>query len=699
MNELIVMEILKKSKKSLNLIDIINMIKNTYSSEDLTKLREILGNLILSGDIIQTKNGAYMDIGKTNAVKGKLQFTKGGNAFLLGEDKDIFVPKNKLNGANDNDIVVAIIKKDDKGKQEAFVKTVVKRNIESSLAVVTIVNNKVVLKSLSNKQYVLIMEDTKDVLTEGLIVKIDVLEKISANKFKVKVINVIGHKNDPDIDTRLIFDEYGVVIPFSHESLDELKKIPNDISNEDISRRVDLRESMEFTIDNENTDDIDDAIRLKRLDNGNYVVCVDLADVTHYIKPGMSLWQEAMDRSNSHYTAGMRSPMLPPEISNGICSLNENAPRLAFTIETEINSLGEVINRDTFLSVIKSNKKMSYEDVNKIFNKEKVEGYEEYCDTLLEMLKVSDIIEKNLIDRGKIDFIAGEPILSMGDDHKIIDIFKKSEGKAEKLIEMFMITANETAAYLLSHSGSPVAFRIHDTPEGDKLKNYMLLLNALDIKATAAFDYDEEIKPSQVQALLKELVDNDKYLFLNKELLCCMKKATYCPKNMKHFALGSDYYCHITAAIRRAIDMINQYLVKNLIIEKNYNDSFIQNIDKYLPTICDYTSKMERVSVSLEQQVNNMKIAEYMEKNIGNEYNAFIDKTLTNGFFVETDESLSGFVPLSTLDDEYTYDNKTYSYQNKGGIMEYQIGDRVRVKSIKASKVERKIEFSLVKKP
>ncbi|MEG1305792.1 MAG: VacB/RNase II family 3'-5' exoribonuclease [Bacilli bacterium] len=690
------LSILKNSTSSMDILSIIKEMKNSYTAEDIKILKEELDKLIKEGDVIQRKDGAYLNIEKSNARKGKIQITQSGAGFVLLKEGDLFIPGKSLAGATDGDTVLAVITQDKKGRKEGFVKKIIKKNIGSSQAEIYFDNNTFKAKAVGNNNVELIINKNDLYVVDGSIVKYEVVEKVDKNKYKINIVDVIGHKNSPDIDTLMITDEFEVKVSFSDEALAEARSMPKDIKGEDISKRVDLRNEIEITIDGKDTKDIDDAIRIKQLENGDFVIGVDLADVSHYVSPGTALWEEAMSRGNSHYLADRVIPMLPVELSNGICSLNENEDRLAFSIETQIDSSGSTVGSKFFLSIINTNKKMNYDDVNRVFNHEKVSGYEEYESLLFSMLNVSSLIKKKRTERGEIEIISQEAKLIMNESGKMIGIEKRNDGLAENLIENFMILANESAATCMRDASFPFGYRVHELPNAESLKDYVTFLSVLGISTVGKLNYSGEVKPKDIQSLLNNLKVNDNYEMLNKRLLRSMAKARYCEQNLGHFGLASECYCHITAAIRRAIDIINQYLIKKLIIEEDFNSDFIKNINKFISYICDYTSSTERTADALEREVEKMKVSEYMQGNIGKQYNAYIDSTLSRGFFVITDELINGFVSLDTFKEKLTYDEEFLSYTNKNKKVIYRVGDKVKVECISASKEERRVDFCIL---
>ena len=451
---------------------------------------------------------------------------------------------------------------------------------------------------------------------------------------------------------------------------------------------------MIFTIDGADTKDIDDAISIKKLDNGNYELGVHIADVSYYVKEGSELKNTAFNRGNSVYLADRVIPMLPVELSNGICSLNENSDRFAFSCIMEINNKGEIVSHNIFKSIINSKKKMTYDNVNKLFDGNVPEGYEEFKDTLLLMKELYEILEDSSIKKGKLDFISDEVKLKVDDNGKVLEVSKYETGVGQKLIENFMIAANTTVGTYIYNMALPFVYRVHGLPEAEKLRGFVSYVSLLGYKLIGKSSF-ENIKPIELQSIMKQLEDKKEYKYLNNKLLRCMQKAEYSPYNIGHFGLALDSYSHFTSPIRRFSDLMVHYFLNEYLVNNNYNKDFIDNWNNRLPYICEHISKTERTADDCEREVNDMKIAEYMESHIGDIYEATIDGCLSKGFFVVTDNLISGLVSLDTLNKYYEYNEELEAYLDKKKRVVYRAGDRVTVICIGASKEKRQVDFTI----
>ena len=691
-----IIEILSNSSKSISASEIMGIINNNYVTDDLRLLLDDLNKLAKEGIIYQNKEGNYLLFEKSHLLKGYIEINSSGSGFLLQDGEDIYIPFKYLNNANDGDYVIVELLKSRGKKREGRVIRILKRSLGSSLAEVYLSNGKTLLKLLDDKYSNYNLEiDSNDLnLVEGLIVKVEIVKEISKKNFLVKIVNVIGHKNSPDIDTLKICSEFNIETEFNDKVLEEVKLIPNKINEDEVGSRVDLRDKVIFTIDGADTKDIDDAVSIEKLSNGNYKLGVHIADVSYYVKEGSELKNTAFNRGNSVYLADRVIPMLPVELSNGICSLNEMSDRFAFSCVMEINNEGETVSYDIFKSIIRSRKKMTYDNVNKLFDGDTPEGYEDFEKDLLLMKELYEILESSSEKKGKLDFISDEVKLKIDEEGKVLEVCKYETGVGQKLIENFMIAANKTVGTHVYNMSLPFVYRVHGLPEAEKLRGFISYVSLLGYKLIGKNNF-ESIKPIELQSIMKQLEDKKEYKYLNNKLLRCMQKAEYSPYNIGHFGLALDNYSHFTSPIRRFSDLMVHYFLNEYFVNNNYNKDFINNWNNRLPFICEHISKTERTAEDCEREVNDMKIAEYMENHIGEVYKATIDGCLAKGFFVVTDNLISGLVSLDTLSKFYVYNEELNAYLNKKGKICYRAGDEVTVKCIGASKEKRQVDFTI----
>lgn len=681
----------RNGNRRLEPTEIAKYFNKNYSVEDLKEVLKYLNELVNEGEIVSAKHNTFKLV-SDEYIKTKIERVSSGNGYLLLSDGDIYVDRKNMNGALDGDFVLAERHKRF-GKVEGKVKRVLDRNLP--LGEICIQDGVTFVKPLKEYPYDIVLTLNENInVVEGEIVKLKSVHE-EDNKIIVKVIEKIGHKNSPDIDTLKVMAELGVPTGFSDETRIEVKSIPGEISDKDYIGRTDLTNEVIFTIDGIDTKDIDDAIGLKILDNGNYLLNVSIADVTKYVKWNSALFNDAYLKGNSTYMADRVEPMLPVELSNGICSLNPNVPRCAVTTEIEFDKEGNVVKKRMFPSIIKSKKKMNYDAVNKIFAGEKVEGYEEFESVLFKMLELSKLLKKKKIERGEIEFDSSEIKLIVDENGKVTDIKKRTSGLGEELIEEFMIASNEASISLVNEKTGLGIYRVHGKPTPKKIEEFVKFMSTLGYSMKGKFNYSD-ISNKNIQNIMEFIKETKDKEILSKKLLRSMQKAVYSTDNIGHFGLASKMYTHETSPIRRFSDLLLHYMIKISLFNMDMGTSLAE-INRGLPEACDHISMTERRSDECEYAVNDMKIAEYMENHIGEEYDATVDGLLKNGFFVETDNYVEGFVSLDTINDYYTLSDDGLFYYNRKKKVALTLGDKVRVKCISANKETRHIDFVLVK--
>ncbi len=687
-----VLSIFKESKnKKLDPIDIISHIKKNYTSDDIKKLLEVLQELVNEGNITPTKKNTFKLV-TDEYVKAKVEKVASGNGWALveGED-DIFIDKKNMQDASTGDLcLLETIKV--RGKIEAKVKRILERNLP--LAEVRVENGVTYIIPVKDyKLNVVLLENKEMPLVDGEIVRIRSVREDKDNIY-VKVVEKIGHKNSPDIDTLMVMAEMEVPHGFSDKTFEEARSLPTEVLESEKEGRIDLTNEEIFTIDGIDTKDIDDAVGLTILDNGNYLLKVCIADVTNYVKWGSSTFNDAYNKGNSTYMADRVEPMLPVELSNGICSLNPNVLRLAVTTEIEIDKEGNVVNKRMYPSIIKSRKKMNYDEVQKVLEGKASEEYKPYEKTLLEMNKLARLLKKKMKERGEIEFASSEIKLIVDENGKLLDIKKHEQRDAESLIEQFMIASNEASIELLTEVTDYAIYRVHATPSPKKIEEFVKLMSVLGYQLRGKFDYSD-MSNKHIQAILDSIKGVKDEEVLNTKLLRSMQKAIYSSSNIGHYGLGSKKYTHETSPIRRFSDLLLHYLIKTALFNMDMKVS-LGEIGRCLPEACEHISMTERRSDECEYEVNDMKIAEYMEKHIGEEYPARIDGLLKHGFFVETDNFIEGFVSLDTLKGYFTLSEDMLYYLDRKKKRAFCLGDKVMVKCIGASKERREVDFTLV---
>jgi len=691
-----ILEVLKDIHEAKKLMEINDLLGLTTVSE-YQELQENIEELVKTCQVFKTKKDKYILIKNCPGLKvGKLSVNKKGFGFLILErEDDIYIAEDNLNNAIHGDTVLVEIYK--KGlKPEGRVLKIVARDVKNIVGEVIINNEKIMLKPDDEKldlTIYLTRETTKDCV-EGHKVLVSLGKNLGNKCYLGNVIKILGHKDDAGIDILSIAYKYGIFPEFSKETEKELENIPNEVTDTELVGRRDLTSEMIFTIDGDDTKDIDDAISLDYKD-GIYTLGVHIADVSHYVKENTALGDDAFNRGTSSYLADTVIPMIPHKLSNGICSLNENVIRLTMSCVMDFNHEGNLQSYDIFPSFIKSNKKMTYKNVNKILDENIIpDGYEPFAATLKQMNELANILRKKKISRGYIEFDIDEAKVIQDENGKAIDIQRRIQGTGEKLIEDFMIAANETVATHISNMDLPFIYRVHGTPNTEKIDDFQNLVKMLGYTIRTSI---KEITPKTMQRLLDELKDKPEFPILSTLLLRSMKKAEYSKTNIGHFGLASTNYTHFTSPIRRFPDLTVHRLLKTYLVDQDFSMSTINYYESALVNIAEHSSEREVASVNAERDVNDMKMAEYMESHIGEEYTGIISTVTNFGFFVELDNLIEGLVHVNTLKgDYYNYVPELLSLIGKSTKKTYRIGDKVKVKVVNASKETAMIDFELV---
>lgn len=692
-----ILEILKEETKGQNINEINNKL-HLRGMEEITELEDNLKELVTEGVLHMSKNREYMLMSNTKSLKvGKLRINKNGNGFVECEPEDIFVHSNDLNGAINGDFVAVEIKtRLNDPEPEGYIRNILKRDLKNVVGEM-VKDKKTLAFKPDDEKLNIAVKLTKESMkgcVEGHKVIISIIKEIGNRTFLGKVEKIIGHKNDPGVDILTIAAKHSIETEFSEDVKRELKNIPDEVCENDLIGRTDLTKEMIFTIDGDDTKDIDDAISVKR-DGKNYVLGVHIADVSNYVKVGSALYDSAFSRGTSSYLADTVIPMIPHQLSNGICSLNPEVIRLTISCVMTIDGNGKVISYDIFPSYIKSRKQMTYKNVNKILDENIIpEGYGEFADTLKLMHELSKILRQEKINRGYIDFGIDEAKVIQDENGKAIDIVKRVQGTGEKLIEDFMIAANETVATHISNMDLPFIYRVHDLPNAEKIEDFSNLIKQMGYQIHTNLN---KITPVTMQKLLNEFRDKDEFVILSDMLLRSMKKAIYSTNNIGHFGLASKNYTHFTSPIRRFPDLTVHRLLRTYLFENRIDMETINFNAKYLIDVAEHSSETEVNSVEAERDVLDMKMAEYMESHIGEEYEGIISGVTNFGMFVELDNLIEGLVHISTLDGFYTYVPEMLSLISANKKNKYRIGDKVKIIVTNANKNQGIIDFELVK--
>lgn len=691
-------EYLKEKVKNMSLEEIYRDFGDEYDKDDILTT---IAYLEKNGKIYRNKKNEFQawhnGLGR---AFGTIKLTAKGAALLKEENGKItFIHRDFLNGClNGDKVIVKDLKMvkprgKEKERQEGKVERIVDR-VQNRILCEVVNNNGIKsIKQLTENEDLKVKINRSDLknYVDGDLLLVDLELKREDEYFSGTIVKRVCHKDDPNSELITIAATHGFDYDFPDDVKEEVKKIPKDIKNEDLSERIDLRNKLIFTIDGEDTKDIDDAISLEILPNGNYKLGVHIADVSHYVKPGTAIFREALKRGTSLYMLNTVIPMLPRELSNGICSLNPNEDRLAKTCEMEIDPSGKIVNSRIFDSVINSKKKMSYTAVNKIIETGEIpEGYENYADLLKEMNSLSKKMSAKRKNAGAVEFDKPEMKIMTDLKGRIKEIKILRQRSAELLIENFMLAANESVATTVAKRRLPFIYRVHDLPNNDKLNEIAdnICSNNKEIKKPSAPFTSSKV----IQKFLSIISKYQEYPAYSNMILRCMSKAEYSNNNIGHFGLAMQNYTHFTSPIRRFPDLMIHHLL-GIYNKKDLNDINMKELDATLRDAAFRSSERERAAQRAEYDANDMKTAEYLSERIGEEYNATILEITEKGMNVMLDNLIEGFVTNKDIEPKGLYK----FYRNKHMLVSehetYKLGDKITVKVKSANKKTRKINF------
>lgn len=696
-----IINVLENSDKALDIYELQDLLEIT-TVEDTRLLGEELRKLEDEVLVYHSHKDKYMLLAKSHLRKGVMRANKKGFGFVEVDnlEEDVYVSQENMNGAIHDDVVlVEITSKMTLDRLEGRILKIVERKIQRYIGLISFDKSGTGHVKLDEAKIRLDIDIPKEKslnAVDGHKVVVELGKKLGNNKYEAEVVEIIGHVNDPGVDILSIIYKYNINVDFPDDVKQEVASMPMEVRDFELSGRRDLRGEMIFTIDGDDTKDIDDAISIKRLSNGHYELGVHIADVSYYVKEGSPLDNEAMERGTSVYLVDRVIPMLPHELSNGICSLNPNVDRLAMSCVMEFDSEGKQLNYEIFPSVIKSRIQMTYKKVNSILEDNVVpDGYQEYEETLRLMASLAKILRKAKTRRGYIDFGVDEAKILVDEKCIPTDVVLRDRGVGENLIEDFMIAANECVATHIYFMNLPFIYRVHEYPKEEKIRSFLGFVSSLGYQITGNV---KDIKPTTLQHILKQLEDKPEYKILSSLLLRSMQKAVYKPENLGHYGLASSCYTHFTSPIRRYPDTTVHRLLRTYLVEGKMDMSTMRKWEEKLVYIAEHSSERERASVDCEREVEDMKMAEYMEQHIGEKFEGMISSVTSFGMFVELDNLIEGLVPLKEMNDFFHFDEERMTLTGERSHVKYSIGERVIVKVVRASKEDKTIDFEVIKK-
>ncbi|HGD3416525.1 TPA: ribonuclease R [Streptococcus agalactiae] len=639
---------------------------------------------------------------KEITVRGLFRANKAGFGFLsIDQDEDdMFIGKNDIAYAIDGDTVEAVVKKPadrlNGTAAEARVVNIVERSLKTLVGKFVLDDERPkyagYIKSKNQKINQKIYIRKEPVVLDGTeIIKVDIDKYPTRGHdyFVASVRDIVGHQGDVGIDVLEVLESMDIVSEFPEDVIAEANAIPDAPTEKDLIGRVDLRQEVTFTIDGADAKDLDDAVHIKLLDNGHFELGVHIADVSYYVTEGSALNREALSRGTSVYVTDRVVPMLPERLSNGICSLNPNLDRLTQSCIMEIDQNGRVVNHQITQSVINTTYRMTYIAVNDIIagDEEICSEYESIVSSVQHMVTLHHTLEAMRTRRGALNFDTSEAKIMVNDKGMPVDIVIRNRGIAERMIESFMLAANETVAEHYARLKLPFIYRIHEEPKAEKLQKFIDYASVfgVQIQGTAT-----KITQSALQDFMKKVQGQPGSEVLSMMLLRSMQQARYSEHNHGHYGLAAEYYTHFTSPIRRYPDLLVHRMIRD------YDDKAMDKADHFanlIPEIATQTSSLERRAIDAERIVEAMKKAEYMEEYVGEEFEGVVASVVKFGMFVELPNTIEGLIHVTTLPEYYHFNERTLTLQGEKSGKVFRVGQQIKVKLIRSDKETGDIDF------
>ena len=669
--------------------------------EQRRELQQVLDELVCDGKIEVSAKGKYSKA-EGKYLTGIFTAHQRGFGFVTvpGEDEDIFIPEAQVNGAMHLDTVQVAVTKgaSSEKRREGSVVKILKRGMEQ-----------LVCYYEESKNYGFAVPDNPRFTQDIFIPKEHSMGAVRGHKVVVqiteygkngrkpegKVVEILGHVNDPGTDIMSIVRGYDLPMEFPAKVLKQAERVPDEVSEADMAGRMDLRDWQTVTIDGEDAKDLDDAITLTK-ENGKYTLGVHIADVTNYVQEHSALDVEALNRGTSVYLVDRVIPMLPHKLSNGICSLNAGENRLALSCIMTIDEKGNVVDHTIAETVIKVDRRMSYNSVKKILeDKDEAERakYEELIPMFELMQELAGILRKKRMSRGSIDFDFPETKIILNEQGKPVDIKPYDRNVATKIIEDFMLIANEIVAQDYFWQELPFVYRTHDNPDGEKIKKLATFINNFGYSIHIGQD---EVHPKELQKLLIKIEGTPEEALISRLTHRSMKQAKYTTVSTGHFGLATNYYCHFTSPIRRYPDLQIHRIIKDN-LRGRMDAKKIAHYEKILDDVASHSSKTERRAEEAERETDKLKKVEYMSERIGECFEGVISGVTEWGFYVELPNTIEGLVHVTSLkDDYYHYDERSYELIGETTNHRYKLGQKVKVMVEATDKLLRTIDFCVV---
>lgn len=664
------------------------------------QFHDILDELVSEGKVIIDRRGRYR-LPVENVNTGTYMATSRGFGFVRieGQEDDIFIPESYSGNAFDGDIVMVQIFKEAQGRG--------RRKEGKIIKVIERANTTVVGTFTRSNHFGFVVADREKFTSDVYIPKGKTMDAVTGHKVVVeiedfgdgtknpegKVVEILGHVNDPGVDILSIIRGFGLPEEFPEDVMRQVGKIPSSVSSEEIGGRMDFRQRQTVTIDGEDAKDLDDAITLCRRGDGGYELGVHIADVTNYVTEGSALDREALKRGTSVYLADRVIPMLPHKLSNGICSLNEGVDRLALSCMISYDKNGKILDYRIGESVICVDRRMSYTEVNAIVTLKDAETIEKYSDLVPMfdcMKELAAILRKNRKKQGSIDFDFPECKIKMDSEGHPVDIVPYDRNVATRIIEEFMLAANKAVAEDFFWQDIPFVYRTHEYPDMEKIKELAALARSFSYTLKVGSD---EVHPREIQKLIESIEGKEEEVFLSRLTLRAMKRAKYSTENDGHFGLATKYYCHFTSPIRRYPDLQIHRIIKES-FRTGISHKRREYYEAVLPQVAKASSDLERRADDAEREVDKLKKAEYMASRLGEIYEGIISGVTFWGIYVELDNTVEGMIRLSDMDDDiYDYDSENYKVTGRYSGREYRLGQKIKIQVANADTFTRTIDF------
>ncbi len=670
--------------------------------EQRSELKAVMDALEAEGKVHVSQKGKYLK-GAGRTLRGVYQAHPRGFGFVTieGETDDIFIPEKETNGALHGDTVEILLTASPEGKRkEGKIVKITERGTAKIVGLYQVAKGKhygfVIPDNQRFLQDIFVPEERAKGAVDGHKVVVELTSYGSDNaKPEGKIVEILGHVNDPGVDIMSIVKSYDLPVEFPEKVMNQAERVPEEVSDADMAGRKDLREWVMVTIDGEDAKDLDDAVSLTRTEDGkNWILGVHIADVANYVQERSALDREALHRGTSVYLADRVIPMLPHRLSNGICSLNAGVDRLAMSCIMTVDAKGDVIDHEICESVIRVNERMSYTSVKKILEDHDEEETTRYIDLVPmfeEMEQLAGILRNRRHQRGSIDFDFPESKIMLDEEGHPMEIHSYDRNVATKIIEDFMLLANETVAEEYYWREIPFVYRVHETPDEDKIKKLAILINNFGY----SLHISDEVRPGQIQKLLAKIQGTPQETMISRLALRSMKQARYTPENDGHFGLAARYYTHFTSPIRRYPDLQIHRIIKDD-LRGRMNEKKMEHYQTILPEVTRQASETERRAEEAERETIRLKKAEYMEAHIGEVFEGVISGITNWGIYVELSNTIEGLVHVANMyDDHYDYYEDRYEMVGEHTGKTYKLGETVYVRVIDADCLTRTIDFEM----